>query len=135
MAERKARRPQGVTLLAIYRFFVGAVALLVAGLVILLALPILFTASDAAGAAVAIAFLGMAGMLVFVYAAASLVVGWGLLKMQPWSRWGALVLAVFSLLDFPAGTAVAVATIWYLTQQSLAEQFRGNRDEPAASAE
>jgi len=131
MSEEQNKRPQGVTLLAIYRLFVGAVTLLVAGLVMLASLPMLFTLNDAVGMAVVVALLGMASLIVLAYAAISLAVGWGLLKMQAWARWGALVLAVLSLLDFPTGTAVGAVTIWYLTQESLAKEFAGGADEPA----
>lgn len=131
MAEGQSKRPQGVTLLAIYRMFAGAVALLLVGLVMLAALPMLFTLNDAVGMAMVVALLGMASLIVLVYAAISLAVGWGLLKMQAWARWGALVLAVLSLLDFPTGTAVGAVTIWYLTQESLAQEFAGTADELA----
>ena len=130
MAGGQNRRPQGVTLLAIYRFFVGAVALFIAGLVMLLALPMLFAANDLVGIALAVALLGMTALVVFAYAALSVAVGWGLLRMQPWSRWGALVLAILSLLDFPTGTAVGAVTIWYLTQQSLTAEFELGGDLP-----
>jgi hypothetical protein len=131
MTEGQRNRPQGVTLLAIYRFFVGVVALVLAGIVVLATLPMLFVMTDAVGAVVVFFILGMAGFAIFVYAALSLAVGWGLLEMQPWARWIALVLAVLGLLDFPTGTAVGVITIWYLTQDSLVQQFAGTDDDPA----
>jgi len=134
MAGAQNRRPQGVTLLAIYRFFVGAVSLAATGLLLLLALPVLLTAGDPTGVAVVTVLLGMVAMVTLVYAALSIAVGWGLLKMQPWSRWGALVLAILSLLDFPTGTAVGALTIWYLTQESLAAQFTRGDDLPPETA-
>ncbi len=130
MAGGQNRRPQGVTLLAIYRFFVGAVSLTATGILVLLALLILLTATNAAGVAFMTVLLGIVAMVTLIYAALSIAVGWGLLKMQPWSRWGALVLAVLSLLDFPTGTAVGAVTIWYLTQESLAAQFTRGDDLP-----
>ena len=130
MTEEKRKRPQGVTLLAIYRFFVGVVALFLAGVVLLATVPMLFVMIDAVGAVVVFVVLGMAGFAVFVYAALSLAVGWGLLEMQPWARWVALVLAVLGLFDFPTGTAIGVLTIWYLTQDSLAQQFTGKDEDP-----
>jgi len=133
-AERQRKRPQGVTLLAIYRFFVGGVALLLAGIVMLAALPIFFVLSGAVGAVVLFVVLAMVGGAIFLYAAVSLAVGWGLLEMRPWARWAALVLAVLSLPDFATGTAVGVLTIWYLTQESLALEFIGEIDEPAPAS-
>lgn len=130
MAGGQNQRPQGVTLLAIYRFFVGAVSLTATGLLVLLALLILLTATNAAGVAFMTVLLGIVAMVTLIYAALSIAVGWGLLKMQPWSRWGALVLAVLSLLDFFTGTAVGAVTIWYLTQKSLAAQFMRGDDLP-----
>jgi hypothetical protein len=45
---------------------------------------------------------------------ARLVVGFGLLRMQSWARWAAVVLAALGLGGFPTGTAIGVLILIYL---------------------
>ena len=54
----------------------------------------------------------MAVMLVL--AVPMIVIGAGLLRFRPWSRTPGTILAVFSLLHFPAGTLVGVYAFWVL---------------------
>ena len=37
-----------------------------------------------------------------------IVIGAGLLRFRPWSRWAGTILSVFSLLHFPLGTITGV---------------------------
>lgn len=51
------------------------------------------------------------GALVAVVAVLSLAVGWGLYQRAPWARMLALVMAFFSLLSIPLGTALGIYTL------------------------
>jgi zinc-ribbon domain len=65
------------------------------------------------------------GASLFLVAAGGIVVGWGLLKHQPWARVAAIVLGVISLLHPPFGTALGIYTLWVLlSDQGGAEYGR-----------
>jgi hypothetical protein len=64
------------------------------------------------------------GYLFIGAAAVGLVAGWGLLDRQPWARTLAIVLACFSLLDMPFGTALGIYTLWVLLPAKSEEEFR-----------
>ncbi len=51
------------------------------------------------------------GTLVALVAVLSLAVGWGLYQRAPWARMLALVMAFFSLLSIPLGTALGIYTL------------------------
>lgn len=51
------------------------------------------------------------GILVATIAVLSLSVGWGLYQRAPWARMLALVMAFFSLLSIPFGTALGIYTL------------------------
>src|SRR5512146_353027 len=51
------------------------------------------------------------GVLVGLIAVLSLAVGWGLYQRAPWARMLALVMAFFSLLSIPLGTALGIYTL------------------------
>jgi len=63
------------------------------------------------------------GILMVALAIPGLVAGVGLLKRQGWARIVALVLAVFSLPNFPLGTAMGIYTGFVLLQQAATEYF------------
>jgi hypothetical protein len=54
------------------------------------------------------------GIIVLAKAACGFLVGWGLMKHEPWARVVALVLAFISLFNIPFGTAIGVYTMWVL---------------------
>jgi len=63
-------------------------------------------------------------------ACASLLTGWGLLKVQPWGRTLALVMAFLSLLHPPLGTALGVYTLYVLMPATAGVEY----DRMAAAA-
>lgn len=52
------------------------------------------------------------------------IVGWSLLKMQPWGRMFALIMAFLNLLSFPFGTALGVYTLFVLLPDAAADEYR-----------
>jgi hypothetical protein len=63
----------------------------------------------------------------------ALVAGVGLLRWRPWARILTLVLAVFQLPHFPAGTVLAVFAGWVLLNPEVAARFRQAAAAPAAT--
>ena len=53
----------------------------------------------------------------------TIITGVGLQRFRPWARILALVLAVFKLLSFPIGTAIAVYAFWVLLNQRTEPLF------------
>ena len=65
-----------------------------------------------------------AGVLVAVIAVLSLAVGWGLYQRAPWARMLALVMAFFSLLSIPLGTALGIYTLVVLLPAESEAEWR-----------
>ena len=113
--EEQRVRPDNVTVIAIYHFVVGALALIGAAGLLVLALLLIgvtglyeaFLIWSLIGISVGMAIVGGLGVV-------SLVVGFGLLKLRPWARWAAVVLAVLGLSRFPVGTVIGVLILIYL---------------------
>lgn len=108
------RRPDGVTLIAIWHFISAIFSLLgvcgtLVGLVAVLSSP--GPQEDTVVAAVAI-LVGTVALLVLL--AAFVIVGWGLWKLKSWARIAAIVLAILQLPVFPIGTVIGALILWYL---------------------
>ena len=120
------KRPDGITLIIIYFLATGVLSLIgvlfglafgtrdaglfrqLCGLFRFLSLPF------------ALAVLGGSGLL---YGVLALATGWGLLNYYGWARWIAIVLAALGMLNFPLGTAIGAAMLWYLFQRKVAALF------------
>lgn len=64
------------------------------------------------------------GILVATIAVLSLAVGWGLYQRTPWARMLALVMAFFSLLSIPFGTALGIYTLVVLLPAESEAEWR-----------
>ena len=96
---------------------------------------VMFALAAAAGAAIPvnapaparafgpILFLGL-GILFLAIGAARAITGYGLLKVLPWGRVLALIMAFLMLLDLPFGTALAVYTLWVLLPTEAGEEYQ-----------
>src|ERR1700730_10318746 len=131
------QRPSGVTLTAIlfflaagYLFVIGALMLTRPGMVSMrLGDPLLHG-------------LELAGPYMFlVVGAIGAIIGWGLLRINYWARWAAIVAAIagvvmlvpsvsaaavdfgWSLLSTGLGVIVRVAIVWYLLQEPVRAAF------------
>jgi len=117
------KRPDGVTVLSVYHFVVGAIlALSVCAVLAILVAAILDGSPDETVVGIIYA---MATVMLFIFLAAHIAAGWALLKMQAWGRWLALALAALSLPGFPVGTAIGALAIWYLLQPEVKDAFPG----------
>lgn len=130
-ANMPRRRPDAVTIIAIYHFVAGGLALIGALAILFLAiLPVAVSRGDPAGIAVSLAALGLGFLFTLFFGIAAIVVGVGLLRLRGWARWGAIVLAILQLPAFPIGTIIGAAIIWYLLTDEGREPFEGPRMTP-----
>ncbi|HEY63121.1 MAG TPA: hypothetical protein G4O02_00965 [Caldilineae bacterium] len=127
------RRPDGVLVIALYHFVVGALTLL--GSCVMLTIPLIVgvAASGDPDARVAVPIVGvimiLGAALLFALAVADLVIGWGLWRMVEWARIGAIGLSILRLFNFPLGTVIGALMIWYLIQPQTATAFRSREGE------
>jgi hypothetical protein len=68
--------------------------------------------------------LSMVGTLLVGISVLGIIAGWGLLERQPWARTLAIVLACFSLVKVPFGTALGIYTLWVLLPARSEEEYR-----------
>lgn len=119
------KRPDGITLLALWHFFLSASCLLgfltmlgVGGLVGVAALA----NEDVWISALEIGVFGGISAFLLLLSIVFVVVGSGLWRMRPWARIPTLVIAGISLVKFPVGTVVGGLTLWYLLREEGAER-------------
>lgn len=91
-------------------FVIPGFLLMILSSVVRLSIP----ATEEVGRFVAPLVLSIVGGSLFVVAAAGILVGWGLLRHQPWARIVAIVLGIISLFHPPFGTALGIYTLWVL---------------------
>ncbi len=65
----------------------------------------------------------MITLVVILMAGFSFLVGYALLTRQPWGRILAIIAAIFTLLKFPFGTALAIYTLWVLLPADSAAEY------------
>jgi len=70
------------------------------------------------GADVAVPIIGVTGAVVVLFmvitSLPAVIIGYGLYRIQPWSRIAGIVLSIVSLLWFPLGTALGIYGMWVL---------------------
>ncbi len=113
------RRPEGVTIIAVYQFIVSL--FFVIGACGFLALPMsgAFQYAEDIGRFFGWLIFGGLSLLTLGGGIAGIVAGWGLLRLKSWARWLTVVLAVLSLILFPIGTVIGALIIWYLLQDHV----------------
>ena len=78
----------------------------------------LITAGGDADAMVAAPIVGLTGLTIVVLIVAvslpSVIIGYGLYQLRPWSRLPGIVLSIISLLFVPLGTALGIYGLWVL---------------------
>ena len=120
------RRPDGITLLAIYHFIIGIPLLIGACAILVFAVPaVTVNNNDPNGVIAALFGLGVGLLFVGGGGLLALIAGAGLLALKEWARWLALALAILSLPVFPIGTITGGVTIWYLLQEHIRAAFYG----------
>ncbi len=64
------------------------------------------------------------GVLFLAIGAARAITAYGVLKVRPWGRVLALIMAFLMLLDLPFGTALGVYTLWVLLPAEAGEEYQ-----------
>lgn len=108
------RRPDGVTLIAIWHFIVAGLFLL--GLCAM-TIPIFAVWAEAGrteDTIIATVALLFGAFVILILGAVFAVVGWGLWGLKSWGRAAAIVLAILQLPGLPVGTIIGGLTLWYL---------------------
>jgi hypothetical protein len=86
--------------------------------------------ADANDAAVALPIIGIAGTalvaFLLVVSLPGLIVGIGLVKLKPWARIAAMVLAIIHLINIPIGTALGIYALWVLFNKDTERLFDGD---------
>lgn len=124
----RMRVAEHVHLLAILWFVDGALLLIPA--IIMAVLAAVVSAPMAWHGADNIAFVLVPGIFTFLFviflisAALRFLAGWGLLKLAPWGRIFALVMAFLDLLQVPLGTALGVYTLFVLLPDAAGDEYR-----------
>ena len=124
----RMRVAEHIHLLAILWFVAGAIWLIPAAIMAVLAAVV--TVPLAFHGAEKIAFVFVPGIFVFlcvfflVLAALRFVTGWSLLKLRPWGRTFALVMAFLALIHPPLGTALGVYTLFVLLPDAAGDEYR-----------
>lgn len=118
------KTPDGVVLSAIW-FLIGAVFALI-GIVALLvfAYPAVLT-ETARGfdRYMAVAGVSFGLFIIVLLGAVDLAAAVGLLRLRPWGRVLAIVLAALGILAFPIGTIAGGLIIWYLLSDEAKQAF------------
>ncbi|MEX2426136.1 MAG: hypothetical protein WD401_05155, partial [Thermomicrobiaceae bacterium] len=120
------RRPEFVTLIAVYQLVTAGILFLLSCMIPAVLFPsIIFyvEASEGVFGAIAVATAALAFFIGF--GVASVIVGWGLLRMREWARIGAIVLAAFALIGFPIWTIVGILVLVYMTSDDARNAFAG----------
>jgi hypothetical protein len=122
------RRPEFVTLIAIYQFVTAGILFLLSCMIPAVLFPaIVFYVNASEGVFSGFA-LATAALAMFIgFGVASVIVGWGLLRMREWGRLGAIVLGAFALIGFPIWTVVAILVLVYLTSDEARRAFAEQR--------
>jgi hypothetical protein len=63
-------------------------------------------------------------VIFLLFAALRFIAGWGLLKLEPWGRVFALVMAFLDLLHVPLGTALGIYTLFVLLPDAAGDEYR-----------
>lgn len=123
-----AKRPDGVTLLAVLHFISGGLGLL-AGFILFITgfIPLLMMAGDAPAWVVLVLFF-FGAIIVGLFSLLAIFAGVGMLRMRNWARWVTIILAILNLPAFPLGTVVGGLIIWYLLQDNVAALFEKRGD-------
>lgn len=120
----RSRRDDGTSVIAIYFFLVAGIFLL--GTLILMFPTILLAvigATEARGAFIGMAAVGLVALASLALSLLHLVVGYGLWVLRQWARIGAIALGIVGLMAMPIGTIAGVFILWHLLKPEVAARF------------
>jgi hypothetical protein len=114
---------QHVRILGILYVIYGVFLLVIAGCLFAFMTGIGFLTNDREAAWI-MSGVGMAvAGVIAVLSIPTIITGIGLQRFRPWARIVGLILAVFKVLHFPIGTAVAIYAFWVLLNDKTTPLF------------
>lgn len=116
-------RPDGVTLTAVWFIVSAILPVLGAAAVAIFALPAVIRDTEGADQYFAVAGVSFGLAVLLLMAAVNIAAAVGLLRLRPWSRMLAIVLAALGVFWFPIGTVAGALIIWYLLSDEAREAF------------
>ncbi|NLS77607.1 MAG: hypothetical protein GXY76_10150 [Chloroflexi bacterium] len=119
---KQRRRPDLVTLIAIYHLLVAALWLL-GVLAVGFGLVVALLEATGTDAIIAPLVLGLVMLVFLAFCAVNVATSLGLFALKNWARWLALVLGILALPKLPIGTVVGAIEIWYLLTPEAQEAF------------
>jgi hypothetical protein len=124
----RTRVAEHIHVLAILWFVDGALLLIPAPVMAVLAAvvgaPVAWHGANHAWLVFAPSLFVILCLIFLVSAALRFVAGWGLLKMEPWGRIFALVMAFLDLIHVPLGTALGIYTLFVLLPDAAGDEYR-----------
>ncbi len=117
-----------LTIVAALRIGNGLLALMVAGIILLVFIGPGLIAQYAEGDAEALVILSVIAIPIafvfFVSAALDFIGGIGILRHKNWARYLVMVHSVLDLFNIPIGTALGIYCIWALAHDETARMFQ-----------
>jgi len=121
------RVAEHIHLLAILWFVAGALwlipAVVMGVLAAVITVPLALHNAEKIAFVVAPGIFAILCVLFLVMAALRFLTGWSLLKLQPWGRTLALVMAFLALIHPPLGTALGIYTLFVLLPDAAADEY------------
>lgn len=116
------RRPDAITLIAVWDFFCAVTALIGIGAIILIVFPLV---SDLQGISRVSTFFGLYVGIFFIacYIAISVIAGIGILRGQDWGRILCIIQACLGMISVPIGTTIGILILVYLGKLEAKEYF------------
>jgi len=123
----RMRVAEHIHLLAILWFVAGALwlipAVVMGVLAAVITVPLALHNAEKIAFVVAPGIFAILCVLFLVMAALRFLTGWSLLKLQPWGRTLALVMAFLALIHPPLGTALGIYTLFVLLPDAAADEY------------
>ena len=117
------KRPDGVTIIAVWKFLIGVIFGIGACLILASAAILIPQADDPAGQWILALALGTGVVACVALGVVNLIAGWGLLTLSEWARWLTIALAILGLFNIPVGTIISGAIMVYLLTPGVKEAF------------
>ena len=118
------KRPEGVSLIALYFYAMSIPSLIAACCLLTGAVTTGVSVQNFEfGVVAGITALVLVLILAFGLGIMFFITGLGLWGMRTWARWLAVVISILSLVAFPIGTIIGALTIWYLFKPEIRAAF------------
>jgi hypothetical protein len=129
------KRPDLVLLIAVWEFFTAFLAFIGICAIAAFAFPPAIGSMWEYSMPSAVFFLSVSMLVLLCFIGISIAAGVGLLRGSEWGRVLGIIHSALSLFSFPAGTAIGVLCIVYLTKADVAAYFKSGGKTPTTQPE